>query len=133
VSELAGILEDVNLPRGVIHGDFGVHNLLFRPDGTAVVHDFELARIEWRVVDVIIVLSRLGEERGREFLTAYRAASDLTPGELRHLDEVWQYYRLRGAVQSWNSFLELGGMRRLETARRRVEEADACAGRPVMR
>jgi Ser/Thr protein kinase RdoA (MazF antagonist) len=131
VSELGEMLEGADLPRRVIHGDFGMHNLLFRSDGTAVVHDFELARIEWRLIDLIIVLSRLGEDRGRDFLTAYRATSELTRDEERHLGDVWQYYRLRGAVQSWNSFFELGGVRRLETAQRRVEEADARAGRPV--
>ena len=133
LSELARVLEGADLPRTVIHGDFGVHNLLLRSNWTAVVHDFELARIEWRAIDVIIVLSRLSEDHGRAFLAAYRTALDLTPEELHHLGEVWQYYRLRGAVQSWNSFVQMGGGRRLETARRRVEEADALAGRRVAR
>jgi Ser/Thr protein kinase RdoA (MazF antagonist)/thymidylate kinase len=124
LSRLDAALTQAPLPRVMIHGDYGVHNLLFRRDGVAVVGDFELARREWRLIDLIIVLSRMPIGHGRTFIDAYRRASAIPADEWSNLADVWQYYRLTGAVQSWHNHFVHGGAQRLATARARVDEAE---------
>ncbi len=122
--QLDETLSSVCLPRLVIHGDYGIHNLLFQKDGSVTVHDFELSRVEWRLVDLVTVLSRLDYRKCRVFMSAYQEAYSLTPEEWQYLPLVWQYYRLRGSVQSWNNYFEVGNRSRLVTARERVIEAE---------
>ncbi|HUP76700.1 MAG TPA: phosphotransferase [Acidimicrobiales bacterium] len=111
------------LNRHVIHGDYGLHNLLFRADGTAVVHDFELARVDYRLADLAAVLSRSESHPTSAFVDSYRAESAITGHEWDHLSEVWERHRLCGAVRSWENFSRYGDPRRLHTARRRIDEA----------
>jgi Ser/Thr protein kinase RdoA (MazF antagonist) len=119
-------LAHAGLPRVVIHGDYGIHNLLYRSDGSAIVHDFELARLDWRLIDVLAGAARLQAPPLRKaFIAAYRSAYEVVEAELTYLNEVWQDYRLRGAVHSWHNFSEFGGERRVMVARRRIEQADA--------
>ncbi len=126
LTRLANVLETAALPRLIIHGDYGLHNLLFHGDGTVTVHDFELARLEWRLIDLITVLSRLDEAQGLAFMAAYAAEFPLTDEEWGLLPQVWQYYRLRGAVQYWhNHFVFVThGRNRLAAAQKRIQEAD---------
>lgn len=124
ILELEERLADAPLERVVIHGDFGIHNLLIRRDGTSTVHDLELARLEWRLLDLVIVLSRTGRELGRAFLDGYDGKAGAPAEERRYLREVWEHYHLCGGVQSWSTYARLGGEARLATARRRIEEAD---------
>lgn len=120
---LAEMLESAPLPRLVIHGDYGIHNLHFLDDGTVTVHDFELARLEWRLIDLVGVLSRLGLANSQSFMAAYQAEYPLSEEEWHHFPYVWEYYRLRGAVQYWHNHFHMGGGR-LAAARERVEKAD---------
>jgi Ser/Thr protein kinase RdoA (MazF antagonist) len=124
IGELDVTLREAPLSRVVVHGDFGLHNLMFRRDGSASVLDFELARLEWRLVDLAIVLSRFGVTRGRAFLAGYRDVHPIPSEEWRFLPEVWRFYRLCGAIRTWGEFAVLGGKDRLSKARSRVEEAD---------
>jgi Ser/Thr protein kinase RdoA (MazF antagonist) len=89
-----------------------------------VVTDFELARREWRLVDLIIVLSRISFDRGQAFLAGYREQAAIPADEWRYLSDVWQHYRLTGAIHSWHNHLIHGGEQRLATARARVAEAE---------
>lgn len=117
-------LAEAPLARSVIHGDYGIHNLLVHRDGSLTLHDFELARLDWRLVDLVAVLSRIPPRSGKAFLDGYDAVSGTAGEERRFLSEVWQHYRLCGAVGSWSTYARFGGERRLLTARRRIEEAD---------
>lgn len=109
--------------RGLIHGDYGVHNLLFQRGGGAVVHDFELARLEWCLSDLVIALSRLSLEQGRIFLAAYQSEHPMAASERRLLPLVWQAFMLQGAIRSWDNYFTLGEGRRLAKACARVEQA----------
>jgi len=124
LSRLDETLNRAQLPRVVIHGDYGIHNLLFQHEGRVTMHDFELARIEWRLIDLVGVLSRHDFVEGRIFMEAYRSEYDLNPDEWRYLPQVWQYYRLQGAVQYWHNYFEMGGIHRLAAARDRIKQAD---------
>jgi Ser/Thr protein kinase RdoA (MazF antagonist) len=123
--ESAGHVQDANLPTLLIHGDYGTHNLLFRRDGTAVVHDFELARHDWRLLDIVIASLRLTPAQRGSFIAGYREEGDLPDRELDLLPWLWRYHLLSGAVRSWHVYSELGGEGRLATARTRLVRADS--------
>lgn len=127
LAQLDATLQQVQLPRSVIHGDYGIHNLKFHRNGTATVYDFELARLEWRLTDIVIVLSRIGFDRGRYFMTGYRSEYPLSHEEWHYLPQVWEQYKLQGAIQSLYTFSEVGGSHRLATARERIGQAEHAA------
>lgn len=123
--EAGSRLEDAGLPRLVIHGDYGTHNLLFRKDGTAVVHDFELARYDWRLLDLVIASLRLRPDLQAALIAGYRTEVDVPHDELELLPWLWRYHLLSGAVRSWYTFGEMGDPARLSTARARLVRATA--------
>jgi Ser/Thr protein kinase RdoA (MazF antagonist) len=122
--DLDTTLQRADLPRVMIHGDYGLHNLLFADDGSAIVCDFELARLDLRLVDLVIAMSRIIVESGRSFLHGYCSAAPIPPDELRLLPTVWQFYHLTAAVRSWHNYRTIAGIERLATARRRLIEAE---------
>jgi Ser/Thr protein kinase RdoA (MazF antagonist) len=123
LAELDETLQGAALPTVVIHGDFGLHNLLVAPEGTFVVHDLELARRDWRLIDLVIVLSRSTTEEGRSFLTGYCAEDVVVEEELPHFAAVWEHYHLSGAIRSWSNYERYGGDQRLTTAAQRLSRA----------
>lgn len=121
---LDGALSELGLTVTVIHGDFGPHNAIIDPEGHTVIHDFELARVDWALIDLISGLSRWRPASAAAFLAGYRdAVGPRGKEELARLDQVWRHYRLCGAIQSWHTFVNAGDPRRLATARMRVVEA----------
>jgi Ser/Thr protein kinase RdoA (MazF antagonist) len=128
IGELSDRLAQRELAVGIIHGDFGLHNLTYARDGGATIHDFELARVDALLIDVVVVLSRSSPRRGRAFLEGYRSVRELGSADWETLPDLWQHYRLCGAVRSWQNFRDQGGERRLTAARQRVEEAERVAG-----
>lgn len=121
--------------RVVIHGDYGIHNLLFAPDRSAVPVDFELSRLDWRVNDLI---SALGKHRYRNgsydfesmqtFLSAYAARFPLDREEAAEFPGAWRLYKLHAAVQYWYSyFMTDGPVRKLHSAIDALDQADRIA------
>jgi Ser/Thr protein kinase RdoA (MazF antagonist) len=134
--ELAG----ADLPRLVVHGDYGLHNLIFPSTARAVVVDFESARLDWRVNDLVSALGKYRYLRDRRydvesmetFLRAYTAQFPLHDAECELFAEVWQLYRLRAAVQYWHSYFETDGpVRKLWSAVDALDQADWAANRPA--
>jgi len=132
IERLDGALSDVAFPRLVIHGDYGIHNLLYGGRGVAVPVDFELSRLDWRVNDLISALVKYRYRGGvydfesmETFLRAYTAAFPLTPDERRHLADAWRLYKLQQAVQYWNSYFETNGpVRKLASALDSIGQAE---------
>jgi Ser/Thr protein kinase RdoA (MazF antagonist) len=140
LERLEGQVAGAALPRVVIHGDYGLHNLLFpRPD-RAVPLDFELSRLDWRLFDLISVLGKHRYRGGRydlesmvTFLSAYIEGFPLTRAERRLLPEAWRLYKLQAAVQYWSSYFETDGpARKLASAIDSIAQADLVAERPEM-
>ena len=125
--ELAGF----DLPRLVIHGDFGLHNMLFRNNDTATLLDFELARLEWRLSEIVMVVGRAGLANSGPFLSAYHDSYPLSDDEWFCLPQVWQLRNLEGAVQNWNTYFEHGIQKNLASARRRIARADFAVAHEV--
>jgi Ser/Thr protein kinase RdoA (MazF antagonist) len=126
IEGLAEVLETKDLPRVVIHGDFGLHNLLVHR-GTAAPVDVELARIDHRLTDLLLVLDKHlgGGEPDVELLgalfDAYGAVSEV---ERAALGEAWRYRCLTSAVRSWWSAAgSADPAARVETAHRSLDRA----------
>jgi glycosyltransferase involved in cell wall biosynthesis/Ser/Thr protein kinase RdoA (MazF antagonist) len=122
--QLEAVLPEAQLPRLLIHGDYGLHNVLFQYDGTVTLLDFELTRLEWRLIDLVIMMSRLTAENSRAFMAGYQSEYSLSEQEWQLLPQVWQYYMLSGAVQYCYNYFELGGKQRLTAAHERLKQAD---------
>jgi Ser/Thr protein kinase RdoA (MazF antagonist) len=125
-------LRQAPLPRLIIHGDYGLHNLVFPKNGLVTMLDFETARLEWRLSDLVSALSRLRFRDGRydfetiaSFLSAYQAEYPIRKEEWHWLPKVWRFYKLRSSLIYWNSYLDTGGPRRkLISAQDAVEQAN---------
>jgi Ser/Thr protein kinase RdoA (MazF antagonist) len=143
MARLESVLEEADLPRLIIHGDYGLHNLLFQKDGSAIPVDFELARLEWRLSDLVSCLSRFRYGKAKEiaydlesikwFLDGYRAAFPIGGDEWRFWPQVWAFYRLQSAVQYWNSFFETNGpVRKLYSARDAIDQVGWALSHPTL-
>jgi Ser/Thr protein kinase RdoA (MazF antagonist) len=125
-------LSRFSLPRLIIHGDYGLHNLLFHPTGRAVPVDFELSRLDWRLNDLISALGKYRYSRGiydvesmETFVRAYATEFPLTSDERQLLPDAWRLYKLQAATRYWNSYFETGGpTRKLESALDSLDQAD---------
>ncbi len=134
-------LSVAQLPRLVIHGDYGLHNLLFSKDGVVMPLDFELARLEWRLSDLVSCLSRLRYSKRGEvaydfesmhwFMEGYQSEYPLSGDEWQLLPQVWRFYKMQGAVQYWNSYFQTRGpTRKLVSARDAMNQADWALSHP---
>lgn len=108
------LLERKNeLNRVVIHGDYGLHNVLFSETGEVIPMDFELARLEWRLCDFVISFLRLRNKKGqydfevmKRFLAAYSSKNPIPANEWALFAKVWQHTLLYFSIQYWNSYFE---------------------------
>lgn len=124
IQRLDGALSDAEFPRLVIHGDYGLHNLLFESRDRAIPVDYELSRLDWRLNDLISALVKYRYSGGdydfesmKVFARAYADGFPLEASEERLLPEAWRFYKLQAAVQYWNSYFETGGpLRKLASA-----------------
>jgi len=120
------------LTRLIIHGDYGLHNIVFHKDGVVTPIDFESSRLEWRLSDLVSALSRLRYRSGvynfesiRNFLEGYQSAYSIGEAEWQFLPLVWRFHKLRASLIYWNSYFETGGpARKLISARDAVSQAD---------
>jgi Ser/Thr protein kinase RdoA (MazF antagonist) len=130
LERLDAVLSGAWLPRLVVHGDYGLHNLIYRGE-VAIPVDFEVARLDWRVNELISVLGKHRYRGGRydlesmhTFMTAYADEFPLTPDEQSLFPEAWRSYKLQAAVQYWNSYFETGGpARKLASAIDSIEQS----------
>lgn len=113
LAELDNDLISLKPPRVVIHGDFGLHNILFSEKGEAIPMDFELARLEWRLCDFVISFLRLRNKKGQydletmqRFLGAYQQVNPISADEWALFPRVWQHTMLYFLIQYWNSYFE---------------------------
>lgn len=143
LTRLDSILTAADLPRLIIHGDYGLHNLLIRDDGTAIPVDFELTRLEWRLSDLVSCLSRFRYSRATKltydfesiqwFMNAYQAEFPLSKDEWMYFPQVWAFYRLQSAIQYWNSYFETGGpTRKLFSARDAIDQVVWALNHPAL-
>jgi Ser/Thr protein kinase RdoA (MazF antagonist) len=127
-----------DLPTTVIHGDFGIHNLIFPRNESPVPIDFELSRRDWRLNDLISATGKHRFKDGgydvesmRVFINAYDEENQLLASERELMAEAWAHYKLRAAVQYWNSYHSTGGpARKLRSALDSISQADQVIENP---
>lgn len=124
------MLRGAELPRLIIHGDYGPYNLFFKPGMPVVILDFELARLDWRLTDLATALpsfarSRLGfsREKLKAFLEGYRTYCPVEAEELVFLPAVWQFLTLRRLIVCWYRCCTTGAEHWLAEARQRLKLA----------
>ena len=128
------------LPITVIHGDYAPYNLLVRAGSVPVVVDFELARLDWRLVDLATGISWFSRRRwgfdigaARRLVGAYREASDATNDELAMIPAMAAFLALQRAAVAWSrAESEPGAEWDLEAKQRIVTAEDLLAGRDPM-
>lgn len=131
LARLDSALMDAQMPTTVIHGDFGIHNLIFNPSAQPIPIDFELSRLDWRVNDLISALGKHRFNRNeydfesmRTFMAEYDRRFPLADRERELFAEAWAHYKLRAAVQYWNSYhLTEGPARKLRSALDSIAQA----------
>jgi Ser/Thr protein kinase RdoA (MazF antagonist) len=114
----------------VVHGDYGPYNLLARGGAPLLPVDFELARRDWRIVDLATAIPRFAQtragfraRRARAFLAAYASAGcwDVTERPLVPL--VAEFLALRRAAVCWGRWQDGRGAEHLAEARSRMAYA----------
>lgn len=138
MNQLDGTLSEAALPRIIIHGDYGLHNLIYQSLDTAVPVDYELSRLEWRLSDLVSVVSKFRYKDGSydfesiaQFMHAYQAEYPITEDEWNKFPLVWKYYKLMKAVQYWNSYFETNGpVRKLKSSRDEIERSSWALDNP---
>jgi Ser/Thr protein kinase RdoA (MazF antagonist) len=111
--DLDATLAAAALPRCIIHGDYGPYNLLFKRGAPVVVLDWELARLDWRLVDLATALHFFAHNRvkfrwnnAQWLLDGYRRACAINADELHVLPLVWQFVTLRRVIVCWQRFAQ---------------------------
>jgi len=116
LAELDSDLIGEELPRVVIHGDYGLHNTLYHESGYVIPLDFELARLEWRLSDFVISFLRFRNRKRKydieimeRFIKAYNSQNTIPQEEWLCFPKVWQHLMLQFSIQYWNSYFETNG------------------------
>jgi Ser/Thr protein kinase RdoA (MazF antagonist) len=130
-SELSAMLESLGLATTIIHGDYGPYNLLIRSGAPLVVIDFELARRDWRLIDLARAVPRFATnriafslKRASQFLTGYRQAEPVTRHEIAALPSLSAYLDLRRTAILWSRYAETGRTSHLAEAAGCLRRAD---------
>jgi len=104
-------LSRVELPCQIIHKDYNRSNLLFRKNRSPVIIDFEMARLDWKVIDIIsgwegfcYHKKGINLDKARLFLRSYLRKNTLTKDEMDLIPTVWQFLDLRRFVLSWHRY-----------------------------
>ena len=113
VTQLEAKLKDAPLPRLIIHADYGPYNLLFRDNGPPIVLDFEMARLDWRVTELIDVWYRFCYDKlgfkinkMKYLLEAYQIHFPLTKDELYYIPDVWKFWNIWRCILNWHNYCE---------------------------
>jgi Ser/Thr protein kinase RdoA (MazF antagonist) len=140
LAAVGGVLEGLTFPTTVIHGDFGLHNVLVLRDGTIVPIDLELARLDLRAHDLVLTIGKARDARPdapdveamEAFARGYAAATatPLTEPELTRLPELWRRYHLASAIRAWDLYEGSGRADRRDAAARALDRAGWLDTRP---
>lgn len=130
--QLDAMLKEASLPRLIAHGDYGPYNLLFRKNAPVVILDFEIARLDWRVFDLVDAWWRFCNDRLLglrinkmiDLLDAYQSRLPLTKDELRLMPEVWKFLHIRRCIASWYKFNQTQAGFHLVRARQHLKLVD---------
>ena len=131
LTRLDNFLLKSNLFRLVIHGDYGPYNLLFRKNAPLVVLDFEMARLDWRLEDIIhawhrFCFNRFGYnlKKMRLFFNAYQIHMPLCPKEIKIIPEVWKHINIRRIIRNLYNYCNNGKKSSIKAAINALESIE---------
>ena len=116
----------------VIHGDYGPYNLMVRDGHPMTPIDFELARIDWRLNDIISAFSTNVAKADSEAMIkkmrviaqGYQTVNPLSREEWQMLPYVWEFSTLRRVIVCWDQYLGDGLEERIVEIQRRMKRFD---------
>ena len=129
--ELEKEINQANLPKQIIHGDYGPYNILFKGNKIIAVIDFELSRLDWRITELVYALPRFAETRlGFDFnkvnclIDSYRSIYRIDNIELQLIPRIWKYFRLKRCIVCWSRYYESGQSYWLDLALDNLQRAE---------
>lgn len=128
IQKLSIEIAEAKLPRGIIHGDYGPYNLLIRRYKPVVILDFELARIDWRILDITKSLPYFVRDsfgfsfnNARAYVKSYHGAFPLDPSEVSSIPLIWKYITLKRLIVCWHRFRGTQAKRWLNEAKLQLQ------------
>lgn len=95
-------LNSGSLPRFIIHNDYGPYNLFFKSGTQVVILDFELASLDWRLIDFskafqYFCRNRFGfsHKKMMTFIDGYQSESHLSKQEMNLVPDTWLHLLFR--------------------------------------
>jgi homoserine kinase type II len=93
--------EQINVPRGLVHGDYFADNLVVCLDGRLTVLDWETASHDHLLLDIGMAIvglcrtdGRFLPDRAAMLVSGYRQSRAMTPAEIEHLQDAVRYASL---------------------------------------
>jgi Ser/Thr protein kinase RdoA (MazF antagonist) len=106
------ILDEAGLPRQIIHKDYNQSNILYRKYKSPVIIDFEIARLDWRLIDIIDGWEAFAKDKFMYnpkkmeiFFKAYQDKNRLRKDELRFIPLVWKYLDLTRCILNLHNYV----------------------------
>ena len=106
------ILDEAGLPRQIIHKDYNQSNILYRKNKSPVIIDFEIARLDWRLIDIIDGWEAFAKDKFMYnpkkmgiFFKAYQDKNRLHEDELRFIPLVWKYLNLTRCILHLHNYV----------------------------
>ena len=132
VLELNHILNNTDLKRQVIHKDFGPNHILYRKNEPPVIIDFEIARFDWRLIDIIGGFDKFCQDWSRHyslnkmnlFYSSYCSLNNLTETEHTHICHVWKLLLIWGCILFWYDYCATGKADRISWAYIKLRNLD---------
>jgi Ser/Thr protein kinase RdoA (MazF antagonist) len=126
------LLNSTDLPRQIIHADYHPGHLLLRKNEPPVIIDFEIARFDWRLIDIIYGLQTFCKNRRgyychnkiRTFLSNYQFIMPLTPTELKFFPSVWKLMQTWWCIFSWHQHCSIDRKGALIRACQKLKDLD---------
>ncbi|MFB6723669.1 phosphotransferase enzyme family protein [Kribbella sp. NPDC056345] len=109
------------LPVQIVHGDFGLSNLLVAEGRVSAVLDFEIAGIDLRFADLVTALHRSAPDQVTAFRRGYAAFTVLSADEEAALPMMVRHRAIGSAI--WRAGVWRAGHATLEDVRVRLEAA----------
>lgn len=119
------ILKEADLDCQIIHKDFGQANVIYRCNNSPIIIDFEIARMDWRIIDLIDGWENFcsgwsGFSLGKMkiFYNAYNNTVRLSENELVFIPIIWKFLNTTKCILFLNKYCETGNKQALKKAYR---------------
>ncbi len=119
------LLKMADLNYQMIHKDFGQANVLYTQHNSPVIIDFEIARMDWKIIDLIDGLVNFCEggtgfrlDKMKTFYNAYNDTFRLSENELVFMPIIWKFLNITKCILFLNKYCETGKKQALKKAYR---------------